>query len=308
MNIDQLKYIVEIAKTGSISRTAQSFLTSQSTISKSISRLEQELGVQLFIRSRGGVTPTELGAQLIIKAEEVNQKLQEFDEIVTNNHASMNQTLRLATIPMFTSILPQPLRILSQTYPTITIKMIEKNSLEIIEDIKQGIVDLGFVLLNDEIIKDKELDCRVLLETAFFVCVNKSSPLSTKSFIEPEDLLNIRIVMYTGAMLKLIQSGIQNDLPLQFSFETNNLDIIRNTIEMDSYVSILSELTINNNGYRTSDEILSIPLMLNGKQDKMVIGLVSSKSNKISSTYKELIKLIKKEIQNQKEAYSSLDD
>lgn len=67
MHIEQLKYIVEVTKTRSISIAAQNLHVSQSTISKAITNLEQELGINLFTRSRLGAIPTAEGKNIIKK-------------------------------------------------------------------------------------------------------------------------------------------------------------------------------------------------------------------------------------------------
>lgn len=67
MHLEQLKYIVEVAKTRSISIAAQNLHVSQSTISKAITNLEQELSIHLFTRSRLGAQPTTEGKNIIKK-------------------------------------------------------------------------------------------------------------------------------------------------------------------------------------------------------------------------------------------------
>ena len=61
MNLNQLKYIIEIAKTGSINHAAANLFISQSVLSTAVSRLEKEIGQTIFFRSNRGITLTPFG-------------------------------------------------------------------------------------------------------------------------------------------------------------------------------------------------------------------------------------------------------
>ncbi|WP_113927598.1 LysR family transcriptional regulator [Bacillus sp. P14.5] len=61
MNIEQIKYILEVSKEGSITKAAERLHLSPSALSQSITQLEKELGVTIFSRSRKGTTPTSEG-------------------------------------------------------------------------------------------------------------------------------------------------------------------------------------------------------------------------------------------------------
>src|SRR5206468_3364812 len=107
MNIDQLKYIVESARLGSISTTAQHLNVSQSTISKSIQRLEYDLGVTIFTRSQSGVFPTSVGKVLLSQAHEILSKIEEFKEIIEEYKNSEAKNIRVRCIPVFSEIMSQ---------------------------------------------------------------------------------------------------------------------------------------------------------------------------------------------------------
>ena len=63
MDIQQLKYAVEVERCGSISRAAEALFVSQPFLSKAVRELERELGLELFNRSTRGVSPTKRGAE-----------------------------------------------------------------------------------------------------------------------------------------------------------------------------------------------------------------------------------------------------
>ena len=71
MTFQQLTYVVEIAKCGSINKAAHKLLLSQSGISTAVRELEQELGIQIFNRSANGIYLTEAGAEFTRYAQQI---------------------------------------------------------------------------------------------------------------------------------------------------------------------------------------------------------------------------------------------
>jgi LysR family transcriptional activator of glutamate synthase operon len=296
VQIEQLQYLVEVDKTGSISAAAQNLHVSQSAISKSILRLEHDLGLTLFTRSRTGIIPTSPGEQLIRKANEVISKLQEFSDIVDELSAMANRKIKLETVPMFMLILSQSLELLMNENPHTEIDITEKSSKEIIQDVRQNTIDIGFVVLNSEVKNDSELDYQVLMEATTYVCVNKNSPLAGKEYLTPEDVIDQRIVIYNGSIKEWFSHYFDKHHPITYSIITNNIETIKGAVARGSAISFLSELTVKNHAFLESGDIVAIPLLLRGSEVKMQIARVKLKKSAFSKTSKELLKHLKKQI------------
>ena len=71
MTIQQLEYILDIQRTGSLSKTAKNFFVTTSSVSNSISALEDELGFAVFTRDWRGAIPTEKGVKVLRHAAQV---------------------------------------------------------------------------------------------------------------------------------------------------------------------------------------------------------------------------------------------
>ena len=81
MTFQQLQYLQEVSRTGSISGAAKSLFLAQSSVSASISNLEEELGYPIFIRGKKGVIPTVQGAEVIEQAARILQSYRTMTEI-----------------------------------------------------------------------------------------------------------------------------------------------------------------------------------------------------------------------------------
>lgn len=119
MNFEQLAYIVEVAKSGSLSHASEKLHISQSAISQAITNLEKELGVKIFNRSRLGATPTDIGNNIIRKALETLGKLEELKMEPGTNLDLMGGKLRLGTIPSPLMYLPKTLASFKKDHPNI---------------------------------------------------------------------------------------------------------------------------------------------------------------------------------------------
>lgn len=115
MNIEQLKYVVEVAKMKSFSKAASNLFITQSALSQSIARLETQLNIELFKRTRTGAIPTTIGKTIIQKATEALSKMKEIEEISSGNLIEGN--LRIASIPGSSLFFPHLLASYKQTYP-----------------------------------------------------------------------------------------------------------------------------------------------------------------------------------------------
>ena len=80
MNLTHLRYIVEVARTGSITKAAQNLYMGQPNLSKAIKDLEKNVGTAVFMRTPKGVVPTKKGEEIIEYAKSLLKQADEFDE------------------------------------------------------------------------------------------------------------------------------------------------------------------------------------------------------------------------------------
>lgn len=151
MDLRQVEYIVEISKFGNISKAAQSLNISQSALNQQLLKLEDSLGTQLFMRSRGFWQLTEAGRIYIEAAEKIldlkHHAYSRIGEIVRSEKTE----LRLGLTPnrgitMFVEIYPE----LQKLFPNTRIYPIESSVVKQQSSISEGKIDLGFMTLTRE--------------------------------------------------------------------------------------------------------------------------------------------------------------
>lgn len=159
IKLEQYKIFNEAASTLSFSLAAKNLYISQSAISQAIHQLEKELNVQLFIRQSKGVILTKEGELL---HSQISQAL----AMITNveNEIAQTQTLDKGELligagdTLSENYIMHYLVKFNQCYPQVKIKMVNRTSLEIIDLLKSGQIEIGFVNmpLYDEAINIKE--------------------------------------------------------------------------------------------------------------------------------------------------------
>ncbi|MDQ0862066.1 LysR family transcriptional regulator [Bacillus sp. V2I10] len=295
MHLEQLKYIVKVAETRSISIASQNLHVSQSTISKAITNLEEELQIKLFKRSRLGAIPTVEGKNIIKKAYEIVVKLNEIQEEVEAQTTLINGELNLSASPsLFTPILLKTLSNLKKDYPNLRIVITEKKSPNIIEDILQGKIDIGLAMIDEINWKaHEELVFETLLEGKIMVCVSKHSPLAFSDYLTPEEVINQTVVMYDGGRWKDYISIFLNRYgPVNFLFSSNNTEVIKKAVAEGLAISFLMDIALKDDHYVKSGEIIPIPL-INYDSYPRSFGWVRSRKKHFSLAAKEFIKCLK---------------
>lgn len=97
MTLNQLKYVIEIANTGSINKASQNLFISQSVLSTSLKNLENELGKEIFVRSTHGIQLTPFGKTFISYIKPIQLQLKQLDNILANQSNSHTIILSIAS-------------------------------------------------------------------------------------------------------------------------------------------------------------------------------------------------------------------
>ena len=153
MRLEQLKCLVDVAQTGSISGTAQRLFVTQQAVSKSIRQLEQELGVELLVRTNTGVQLTSMGQKALAFAQSVlDGELRE--EIQENRAATETKPHQLnicSTSSVTNLALPTIISKLNSHQANVLINMVPMTSFDaVLEQVNSGERDLGLMTINEQ--------------------------------------------------------------------------------------------------------------------------------------------------------------
>jgi LysR family cys regulon transcriptional activator len=199
MKLMQLRYILEISRNElNISNAAESLYTSQPGISKQVRKLEQELGVTIFVRNGKqltGITP--VGLHIIAVASEILEKTKAIKNIAQEFKGSTVGTLSIGTTHnQARYVLPTVIRQFMARFPGIKLNIHQGTPSQIAEEAAKGIVDMA--ISTEAIDQNEKLVVFPCSEWSRCILVPHGHPLSTADAITLEDLSAYPIVTYVA--------------------------------------------------------------------------------------------------------------
>lgn len=146
MDLKQLRYVVQIIDSGSVSKAAELLRIAQPSLSQQLRAVEDELGIQLLVRHARGVSPTEHGKVFVEHARKILREMDQIREVLSST--SSNPT-GLVTVGLPTSAcrgLSVPLtKAVAAAYPGITLRIVEAMTGSLDEWIESGKLDIALL-------------------------------------------------------------------------------------------------------------------------------------------------------------------
>jgi LysR family nitrogen assimilation transcriptional regulator len=146
VDIRQLRYFVQIAEAGSLSRAAEQLHLAQPALSQALRQLEAELGVELVTRHPRGIVPNEIGLLLVEHARALLAELGRTRELIRHHAKNPAGEVRLGLPPSVArGLTPALVRTSRQRFPDISLKVVEQLSGYLGEWLQLGRLDLAMI-------------------------------------------------------------------------------------------------------------------------------------------------------------------
>ncbi|MFC5403215.1 LysR family transcriptional regulator [Cohnella soli] len=185
MELLQLQYFLEVARLEHVTEAARSLHVTQSSLSKTIQRLEEDLGVPLFDRTGRNLRLNEFGNRFLRRAEKALYELEQGKEEIRDLSSGDSGTLELAVTTA--SLLPNLLREFRKKRPLIQyhVQMVSANDMATL--LHKGEVDFG---LSSPPIQEDDIECRTVYVDPILIAVPKTHRLANQSSVSLEELRN----------------------------------------------------------------------------------------------------------------------
>ena len=136
-------YIIAIFEEGSFSKAAERLYVSQPSLSASVKRIEERIGLPLFDRSTTPVSLTEAGREYIHCAMQIKEKEQDFERYLSDCANTVRGSVRIGGSSLFSSfMLPFMISQFNSIYPDVTFEIIEDSTKNLIEKLNLGTIDI----------------------------------------------------------------------------------------------------------------------------------------------------------------------
>lgn len=239
MTLNELKFIVALAKVRNFRKAAEACFVSQPALSFAVKKLEDELGVLLFERNRNEVTITPIGERVIEQAILAIEEANRVKEIAKQGNNQLAGPLRLGVIySVGPYLLPEIIPILRKTAPEMPL-IVEENITSNLEgQLRNGVIDVAIIALPFDIPGIKTLP---LYEEEFVVVVPSSHQWAKRSTVDAIELADEKILLlnsghcFSNQVLQACPKLSQKGEILQ----GNSLDTIRNMVASNLGLTVL---------------------------------------------------------------------
>jgi LysR family hydrogen peroxide-inducible transcriptional activator len=186
MTITQLTYVLAVAEHKNFTNAAEKCFVTQPTLSMQIQKLEEELKVQIFDRSKKPIQLTEIGEKIVNQAKNIVYEAGRITDIVEQQKGYIGGEFRVGIIPtVMPTLLPMFLSTFIKKYPKVNLIIEEQTTEEIIKRLKNGHLDCAIAATPLEEDNLKEI---VLYYEPFVAYIPEGNSISDKNEIEISDL------------------------------------------------------------------------------------------------------------------------
>ncbi|AIN47220.1 HTH-type transcriptional regulator CysB [Candidatus Palibaumannia cicadellinicola] len=249
MKLQQLRYIVEVVNHNlNVSSTAEGLYTSQPGISKRVRMLEDELGVQIFVRSGKHLTRvTPAGQEIIRIAREVLSKVDAIKAVAGEHTYPDKGSLYVATThTQARYALPEVIKSFIKRYPLVSLHMHQGSPAQIAEAVSKGLAD--FAIATEALHLYDDLVMLPCYHWNRAIVVLPHHPLASKKKIAIEELASYPLVTYTFGFTGRSELDIAFNhagLKPRIVFTATDADVIKTYVRMGLGIGVIANMAVS---------------------------------------------------------------
>ncbi len=251
MTLNELRYILAVQQTGNFRKAAEKTFVTQPALSLAIQKLEEELGVQIFERSRTHVALTPIGEQIIAQAQIVLNEVAQIREIASQGKDQLSGPLKLGAIyTVGPYLLPQLIPVLKQNAPDLTLEMEENLTANLREQLIKGNLDVIIIALP---FTGPGLTTQPLYDEDFSVVVPQDHPWAKKKQIRTADLSNEKVLLLSSGHCfsnQVREACSEFNTAIGDTQQGNSLETLRNMVSSGYGITVLP-MSANSERYRS---------------------------------------------------------
>ncbi len=244
MTLQQLEYVIAVDQYRHFAKAAEKCRVTQPTLSMMIQKLEEELGLKLFDRSKQPVVPTLEGEEVIRQAKAIVLGSNVLKEYVNELKGEIKGELRLGIIPTLAPyLLPRFLKSFHKKYPLLKISIKEMITNEIIEKLQSGDLDVGLLATP---LHEAALEEHPLFYEEFYAYASLSEKLPKKKYLLPKEIhIDHLWLLEEGHCLRNQVFNLcelkkrENEL---LNYEAGSIETLINLVDQNHGITIIPQL------------------------------------------------------------------
>ena len=246
MTFTQLEYIVAVDTSRHFAEAAAHCFVTQPTLSMQIHKLEEELGVKIFDRSKQPVLPTEPGLDIIDHARKILAERDILTDMLASKKGVVNGELKIGVIPTLAPyLLPLFIPAFTKKYANVKLVVNELTTDVILSRLREGRIDAGVLVtpLNEKGVKED-----VLFYEEMLAYVSKNNSAFKKTYMLPNDIDPEKLWLlqeghcFRTQMLHLCELRKSSKEGSHFEYEAGSFETLRRMVDINDGITILPEL------------------------------------------------------------------
>ncbi len=246
ITLTQLEYIVAVDTYRHFGKAAESCFITQPTLSMQIKKLEEDLEVIIFDRSKHPLIPTDVGQRIIDQARIVLNESEGINNIIKDHKHEVSGMLRIGIIPTLAPyLLPIFIGRYKKKYPNIHIKVVEKTTGEIVKLLQKDLIDVGVLVTP---LKEEKIIEKPLFYEEMLVYIHPDNELHKKETITLKDIAIPEVWLlsdghcFRDQVINLCSFLGTLDSELPFHFEAGSLETLMNIVDREGGITLIPEL------------------------------------------------------------------
>ena len=245
MTIVQLEYLVAVHSLKHFGLAADRCHITQPSLSVQVQKLEQELGVQIFVRSNP-VTTTETGLRIVEQAQRILAEADVLKQLVDEEKGVVGGYLKLGVIPTLAPyLLPQFIQVFIKTYPKVRLAIHELTTENIIKGLRNSSLDAGILATPLNVPELKE---EFLFNEEFVAYVSPKEKIFLKKYLLPGDIdVNNMWLLEEGHCLRhqvMNLCALQKNASIEkhLDYAAGSLETLKRFVHKNGGITLLPEL------------------------------------------------------------------
>lgn len=250
MNLQQLEYIVAIDKLRNFVKASEACFVTQATLSMMVKKLEEELEVKLFDRSRQPVKTTAIGEKVVAQARKILAESRKMKELIDEEKGVVSGELRIGIIPTLAPyLLPMFLKDFLRDFPLVKLVINEFTTDVILNRLKSGDLDAAILATP---LHEQSLHEQVLFYESYYLYVGNQEKGFDKRFVLPKDIdVNRLWLLEEGhcmrsQILNFCSLKKQKEAEEQFHYNAGSIETLKNMVDTSFGMTIIPELATHN--------------------------------------------------------------
>lgn len=262
MEIRQIRYFMEVAEREHVTEAADALHVAQSSVSRQIFNLENELGINLFIREGRRVKITPIGKVFLERMKQAINMLDEAEREVKEYLDPEKGTVRIAfPISMAAHTLPSMIYAFRMRYPEAKFQMNNALYPNLIEGVINGEFNLAIIapIPNEE--KEQKIKGKILFTEDVVILLPINHPLANRPSIKLQDLKNDPfVVLPEGYVFRefVVNACNKSGFSPQIAFEGKDIDALKGLVSAGLGIALMPEMTLIDNMPRST---VTVPLI-----------------------------------------------